>query len=53
MITWLVESTWSVMQRRKIAEAAVREKFPNIIEGSSGWTRAVANRLRRTKCPTP
>ena len=53
MPTWLIESMWSVHQRRKIAEAAVRAKFPNIIEGSSGWTRAVANRYRRTKCPTP
>lgn len=37
----------SIALRRKQAEAQVRAKFPSIIEGSTGWYRALANRLRR------
>lgn len=47
MPTWLMESTASRVARRKAAEAQVRAKFPRLIEGSSGWHRAIANRLRR------
>ena len=34
---------------RRLAEAKrqVREKYPDLIEGSSGWHRAVENRRRR------
>lgn len=38
-----------LVAHRKRAEAAVRTKFPNLIEGSSGWHRALANRLQRTR----
>lgn len=34
-------------ERRKRAEREVLAKFPNIIRGSSGWYRAMDNRLRR------
>lgn len=43
-----IESLADKAARRKRAEAKVRAKFPNIIEGSSGWHRALANRLRRS-----
>lgn len=33
--------------RRRLAESQVRAKFPDLIEGSSGWHRAVENRIRR------
>lgn len=32
---------------RAKAEQQVREKFPNLLEGSSGWCRAVNNRYSR------
>lgn len=35
--------------RRKAAEQQVRAKFPALIEGSSGWHRAVENRVRRIR----
>jgi hypothetical protein len=31
------------------AERQVRAKFPGIIEGSSGWRRAVACRMKRVR----
>lgn len=34
---------------RRKAEAQVRAKFPLLIEGSSGWHRALANRLNRVR----
>jgi len=34
-------------ERRNRAKAAVRAKYPNIIEGSSGWFRALNNQLRK------
>lgn len=35
--------------RRKLAVAQVRKKFPRLIEGSSGWHRALENRLNRVR----
>lgn len=46
-IHWCNEYDAGKARRRKLAEEQVRAKFPNIIEGSSGWMRAVANRMRR------
>lgn len=34
-------------EARKLAIIQVRAKFPSIIEGSSGWHRAVENRYLR------
>ena len=31
------------------AKRQVREKFPNLAEGSTGWFRAVENRRRRIR----
>lgn len=39
----------AVRDRRRRAAQQVRAKFPNLIEGSSGWHRALANRLKRTR----
>lgn len=36
-------------KRRKEAERQVRAKFPDLMEGSSGWCRAVANRMKRVR----
>ena len=36
-------------ERRTQALREVRAKFPRLIEGSSGWYRAVRNRLNRIK----
>lgn len=47
MPTWYVESYASVCARRKVAEAKVRAKYPNIIEGSNGWHRALSARMRK------
>lgn len=33
----------------QIAKQQVRAKFPKLIEGSSGWSRAVANRVARLR----
>jgi len=30
-----------------LAKKQVREKFPNLLENSAGWVRAVTNRYRR------
>ena len=35
--------------RWRQAEAEVRAKFPALIEGSSGWDRAVRNRFNRLR----
>jgi len=35
------------MERMREAERRVRLKFPKLIEGSSGWFRAVANQMRK------
>jgi hypothetical protein len=34
---------------REEARRQVRAKFPGLIEGSSGWTRAVTNRFNRLR----
>lgn len=47
MPTFYVESDASIQRRRQQATVQVRAKFPNLIEGSSGWIRAFNNRLRR------
>lgn len=31
------------------AKRQVRAKFPNLLEGSSGWMRAVENRMKRIR----
>ena len=36
-----------VAGKRKAAEAAVRAKYPSLIEGSSGWHHAITNRMRK------
>lgn len=45
---WIDDSRTRLERRRK-AEKQVKAKFPNIIEGSSGWYRAVESRLKRVK----
>lgn len=35
--------------RRRLAVAQVRAKFPRLIEGSTGWHRALENRLNRCR----
>lgn len=36
-------------KQRREAEKQVRAKFPALIEGSSGWDRAVQNRFKRLR----
>lgn len=36
-------------RQKREAERQVRAKFPDLIEGSSGWHRAVANRFSRIR----
>lgn len=36
-------------ERWRQAEAQVRAKFPALIKGSSGWDRAVRNRINRLR----
>ena len=40
-----------VWRSKRLAEAKrqVQEKFPKLLVGSSGWVRAVENRLRRVR----
>ncbi len=38
------DNRWKIRQR---AEQQVAKKFPNLIVGSTGWWRAVANRFKR------
>ena len=38
-----------MQERRKEAERQVRAKFPALLEGTPGWSRAVRNRLARIK----
>lgn len=42
-----VESLASRCARRRAAEARVRNKFPALMEGSSGWHQALAVQLRK------
>lgn len=37
------------MERLREAERRVRKKFPKLIEGSSGWFRAVADQVRKVR----
>jgi len=37
------------MKRLNEAKRRVRAKFPNLIEGSSGWLRAVAYHVRKVR----
>lgn len=41
------------MQLHSQAEAAVRAKYPNLIEGSSGWNRAVKQRRAKIRRQLP
>lgn len=36
-------------ERRALAAKQVREKFPGLVEGSTGWHRAFTNRMRRIR----
>lgn len=38
-------------ERLKEAKRRVRKKFPKLIEGSSGWFRAVANQVKKVSVP--
>lgn len=55
MVTYPQYLSYSAIENRRLeklrAKAAkqVREKFPNLIEGSSGWNRAFNNRLSRLR----
>jgi hypothetical protein len=35
------------IKKKQCAEAAIRAKFPKLLEGSTGWHRALNNRMRR------
>ena len=37
------------MERIREAQRRVRSKFPKLIEGSSGWFRAVAHQVRKVR----
>lgn len=41
-----VPPSWKVLAE---AKRQVRAKFPDIVEGSSGWYRALTNRLKRIR----
>lgn len=47
MPTYYTVSVASMVARRKRAEAQVRAKYPTLIEGSSGWHRALSARMKR------
>ena len=38
-----------LMERMREAKRRVRAKFPSLIEGSSGWFRAVANQIKKVR----
>ena len=42
------EPDYKALQARRIAaEKRILAKYPNIIVGSSGWNRAMANQMRK------
>lgn len=49
MPTYGTDNTLRGMERRQLARAQVRAKFPELLEGSSGWHRAMDNRLRKLR----
>lgn len=38
-----------LMERMREAKRRVRVKFPHLIEGSSGWFRAVAHQVKKVR----
>jgi hypothetical protein len=38
-----------LMERMREAKRRVRAKFPHLIEGSSGWFRAVAHQVKKVR----
>lgn len=47
MPTYGHDDTQEVIRRRNAARERVRRKFPALMEGSTGWGRAMQNELRK------
>lgn len=43
----MLDHHYELAKARKLAIAQVASKFPNLMKNSSGWERAVQNRLKR------
>lgn len=46
---WMATDPLAWRRRQRLAEQQVRTKFPALIEGSTGWRRALENRLARIR----